>query len=79
MNKLKNPKSFIARFFMNFILFYSAAIVVMATVYLMDKWDPFMGWIAPLALSVCLALVRAAISKPDTPFMSSPIMVSGKH
>lgn len=73
MKKYTNPDNFFARFIANFSLFYSAALVVMGVAFLTGHWNTFMCTVGLLGFSVFAALLRAAISKPGTPFMESPV------
>ncbi|WP_130865618.1 hypothetical protein [Acidipropionibacterium timonense] len=73
MSRYINPDNFFLRFLANFALFYSASLVVMAILFVTGHWDTFMCLVGLLAFSVLAALLRAAISKPGTPFMASPV------
>lgn len=71
--KLLNPKSFFARFVLNFALGYSAVGLVAIFAWAFAFTDALMALATPLAFGVLFGLVRAAIFKPGTPFMDSPI------
>lgn len=73
MKKFVNPSNFFLRFLANFVLFYSAALVAMLIIWALGKWDPFYCIIVLVGMSVGMALLRAAISKPGEPFMDSPV------
>lgn len=78
MKKYINPENFFIRFVANFSLFYSASLVVMAIAFASGHWNTFVCLVGLLAFSILAALLRAAISKPGTPFMESPVLRSSR-
>lgn len=77
--RFANPDSFFLRFLANFVLFYSAAAVVMVVALATGRWDTFTCLFGLLVVSISAALLRAAISKPGEPFMNSPVFRELDH